>query len=141
MAAQKKYPDELRERAVKMVLEIREREGKGHGELARVAPAGQSVLARAAAGPVLCCERCEHLPGGAEDGEVPVAGVELKLCARYRRGEQPGVPGRDRGVGIAVMDRCRHGDGTELETPGPHQHPQVLGNSPAALAECLAVPG
>jgi hypothetical protein len=38
MAAQKKYPDELRERAVKMVLEIREREGKGQGELARVAP-------------------------------------------------------------------------------------------------------
>ena len=37
MAAQKKYPDELRERAVKMVLEIREREGKGRGELARVA--------------------------------------------------------------------------------------------------------
>ena len=37
MAAQKKYPDELRERAVKMVLEIREREGKGQGELARVA--------------------------------------------------------------------------------------------------------
>jgi transposase len=37
MAAQKKYPDELRERAVKMVLEIRERDGKGQGELARVA--------------------------------------------------------------------------------------------------------
>ena len=37
MAAQKKYPDELRERAVKMVLEIRERDGKGRGELARVA--------------------------------------------------------------------------------------------------------
>ena len=37
MAAQKKYPDELRERAVRMVLEIREREGKGLGELARVA--------------------------------------------------------------------------------------------------------
>jgi transposase len=30
-------PDELRERAVKMVLEIRERDGKGLGELARVA--------------------------------------------------------------------------------------------------------
>ena len=29
MAARKKYPDELRERAVRMVLEIREREGKG----------------------------------------------------------------------------------------------------------------
>jgi transposase len=37
MAAQKKYPDELRERAVKLVLEIRAREGKGHGEIARVA--------------------------------------------------------------------------------------------------------
>ncbi len=37
MAAQKKYPDELRERAVKIVLEIREREGKGHGEISRVA--------------------------------------------------------------------------------------------------------
>jgi hypothetical protein len=33
MAAQKKYPDELRERAVKMVFEIRERDGKGHVEL------------------------------------------------------------------------------------------------------------
>jgi transposase len=37
MAAQKKYPDELRERAVRMVLEIRERDGKGQGELALVA--------------------------------------------------------------------------------------------------------
>jgi len=36
MVAQRKYPEELRERAVKMVLEVREREGKGHGELARV---------------------------------------------------------------------------------------------------------
>jgi transposase len=36
MAAQRRYPDELRERAVKMVFEIRERDGKGHGELARV---------------------------------------------------------------------------------------------------------
>ena len=37
MVVQRKYPDELRERAVKMVLEVREREGKGHGELARIA--------------------------------------------------------------------------------------------------------
>ena len=36
MAAQKKYPDELRQRAVKMVLEVREREGNGRGEIARV---------------------------------------------------------------------------------------------------------
>ena len=37
MAAQRKYPDELRERAVKMVFEIRELDGKGHGEISRVA--------------------------------------------------------------------------------------------------------
>jgi transposase len=36
MPAQRKYPEELRERAVKMVLEIRDREGKGQGEIARV---------------------------------------------------------------------------------------------------------
>src|ERR1700745_3380998 len=36
MVAKRKYPDELRDRAVKMVLEIRERDGKGHGEIARV---------------------------------------------------------------------------------------------------------
>jgi transposase len=36
MPAHRKYPDELRERAVSMVLEIRAREGRGHGELARV---------------------------------------------------------------------------------------------------------
>jgi transposase len=37
MPAQRKYPEELRARAVKMVLEIQAREGKGHGEVARVA--------------------------------------------------------------------------------------------------------
>jgi len=37
MAAQRKYPEELRERAIKMLFEVREREGRGHGELARVA--------------------------------------------------------------------------------------------------------
>jgi transposase len=36
MPAPQKYPDELRERAVKMGLEIRPRDGKGHGEIARV---------------------------------------------------------------------------------------------------------
>jgi transposase len=36
MPAQRKYPGELRERAVKVVLEIGAREGKGRGELARV---------------------------------------------------------------------------------------------------------
>ena len=37
MPAQRKYPEELRERAVKMVVEIQAREGKGRGEVARVA--------------------------------------------------------------------------------------------------------
>jgi transposase len=37
MAAQRKYPEELRERAVKMVFEVRQRDGKGQGEIARVA--------------------------------------------------------------------------------------------------------
>lgn len=36
MPAQRKYPEELRERAVKMVVEIREQEGKGRGEIAWV---------------------------------------------------------------------------------------------------------
>jgi hypothetical protein len=31
MAAQRKYPEELGEHAVKMVLEVRERKGKGDG--------------------------------------------------------------------------------------------------------------
>jgi hypothetical protein len=37
MAAQRKYPEELGEHAVKMVLEVRERKGKGDGEVSRVA--------------------------------------------------------------------------------------------------------
>lgn len=37
MPAQRKYPEELRERAVKMVFEVRDQDGKGRGELTRVA--------------------------------------------------------------------------------------------------------
>ena len=37
MPARRKYPEELRERAVKMVFEVRDHDGKGRGELARVA--------------------------------------------------------------------------------------------------------
>ena len=37
MPAQRKYPEELRDRAVKMVFEVRDQDGKGRGELARVA--------------------------------------------------------------------------------------------------------
>ena len=53
MVAQKRYPDELRERAVKMVLEIRERDGKGaRGDrpgwpAAGCSPGGAAVLAAA----------------------------------------------------------------------------------------------
>jgi hypothetical protein len=39
MAAQRRYPDELRERAVKMVFEIRERDGKGTGNWPGLSPA------------------------------------------------------------------------------------------------------
>jgi len=53
MAAQRKYPDELRERAVRMLFEVREREGKGHGELAGShvswgSPGGIAVLGKQA---------------------------------------------------------------------------------------------
>jgi hypothetical protein len=33
MVAQRKYPEELRDRAVRLVLEVREREGRGRGEI------------------------------------------------------------------------------------------------------------
>ena len=45
-----KYPDELRERAVRMVFEIREQTGEKHGVIARVARElghGHGVVARA----------------------------------------------------------------------------------------------
>jgi hypothetical protein len=42
-----------------------------------------------------------------------VAWVELKLRAEDRLGQEPGVLGRDRGIGIAVVDRCRDRDRTE----------------------------
>src|ERR1043165_4028532 len=70
-----------------------------------------------------------------------MAGVEGQLRAWYPRGQQAGVLRRDRDIGISVMNRCRHGDGTELEPPGSHEHPQILGDSPAALAEGLSPPG
>jgi len=40
-----------------------------------------------------------------------------------------------------VVDRGRHGDGAELEAPGPGEHPQVLSNSPAAAAERFGIAG
>ena len=54
MAAQKKYPDELRERAVRMLFEVREREGKGHlgagpgGTSAGCSPGGIAVRVKQA---------------------------------------------------------------------------------------------
>jgi transposase len=36
LPAQRKYPEELRERAVKMVFEVRDRDGEGRGEIARL---------------------------------------------------------------------------------------------------------
>jgi hypothetical protein len=52
-----------------------------------VSTAGSRPLACAAfLGSVLFGERREHLLGGAEDREVPVAGVEVKLRGRYGLG-------------------------------------------------------
>ena len=70
-----------------------------------------------------------------------MAGMKVKLRARYRLGEEPGVLGRNYRVGIPVVDRCRDLDGTEIESPRPGKHPQVLGNSPAAAAERLGITG
>ncbi len=53
MVAQRKYPEELRERAVKMVLEVREREGSGRGSGTGSWPgwAGSWVFTRRRCGP------------------------------------------------------------------------------------------
>jgi hypothetical protein len=59
----------------------------------------------------------QRLPGGAEDREVTVAEVEVKLRAGYRLGEEPGVLGRDGGVRVAVVDRCRRPEWNRARTP------------------------
>ena len=63
MPAQRKYPDELRERAVTMVFEVRERDGKGRGEIARVA--GQLGIHREA---LRTWIRQAEIDGGARPG-------------------------------------------------------------------------
>jgi transposase-like protein len=70
MAAQKKYPDELRERAVKMVFEIRERDGKGHGELARV---GRQLGVYPEA-----LRSCAHRPHAARPGHCLLPGPSVR---------------------------------------------------------------
>lgn len=45
-----KYPEELREQAVRIVLEIRERTGERHGAVTRVAKQWASVPSRCAVG-------------------------------------------------------------------------------------------
>ena len=80
MAAQKKYPDELRERAVKMVLEIRERDGKGQGELARVArqlgvhPEALAVLGKAGGN-----RRRDRSPARRRDDKKRIAELEREV--------------------------------------------------------------
>ena len=74
MPAQRMYPDELRKRAVKMVLEIRERDGKGHGELA---PVGRHLTPKRTRSLV-----CAHL---AVMGFAAASGVRWRLAARWPR--------------------------------------------------------
>lgn len=50
MAARRTYPDELRERAVAMVFEIRQREGVRHGEIAQVSRQAIETLKAAVVG-------------------------------------------------------------------------------------------
>ena len=84
---------------------------------------------------------CKHLPGGAEDREVAMAGMELKLCARYLFGEQLGVLGRDRISASPWWIDV----GTWMEPSskphGPGEHPQVLSHSPVPAAERFDVVG
>ena len=63
MPAQRKYPEELRERAVKMGLEIRDREGKGTG---RDRPGGPPA---------------GYPPGGVADGDTALSFSEVKALA------------------------------------------------------------
>ena len=81
MTAQKKYPDELRERAVRMLFEVREREGKGHGELARVARqlgvGHPGVLAQRLRAGKLVCLVC--------DRDVTGTGMEVEFFGEKAR--------------------------------------------------------
>src|SRR5215467_11947751 len=89
----------------------------------------------------LCGERGEDVRWMAEDREVPVARVDLKPRARYRLCVEARVQGRNGYVGITLVHPGRCLDGAEVEAPGPGEHPQVLGDAPAATAERLDVAG
>jgi transposase len=80
MPAPKKYPDELRERAVKMVFEIRERDGKGKGEIARVA--GQLGVHREA---LRTWVRQAEIDGGARPGTTTAESQRIAELEREVR--------------------------------------------------------
>ncbi|HCU96741.1 MAG TPA: hypothetical protein DHU96_30100 [Actinobacteria bacterium] len=87
MPAQRKYPEELRERAVKMVLEIQAREGRGGGEVARVA--GQLGIHRETL-------RLWVRQAQVDDGSRPGTWMSAKRCPRPtgRRGRSSARPHR-----------------------------------------------
>jgi transposase len=80
MPAQRKYPEELRERAVKMVMEIRARDGKGRGEIARVA--GQLGVHREA---LRTWIRQAEIDGGKRPGTTTADGVRIAELERENR--------------------------------------------------------
>jgi transposase len=80
MPAQRKYPEELRERAVKMVFEVGERDGKGHGEIARVA-ARLSVHREA----LRTWIRQAEIDGGTRPGGTAVDKQRIAELARENR--------------------------------------------------------
>jgi transposase len=80
MPAQRKYPEELRERAVKMVMEIGARDGKGRGEIARVA--GQLGVHREA---LRAWIRQAEIDGGKRPGTTTADGARIAELERENR--------------------------------------------------------
>jgi transposase len=80
MPAQRKYPEELRERAVKMVMEIRARDGKGRGEIARVA--GQLGVHREA---LRTWIRQAEIDGGKRPGTTTADAARIAELERENR--------------------------------------------------------
>jgi serine O-acetyltransferase len=127
MPAQRKYPDELRERAVKMVFEVRERDGKGHGEIARNPG---SPVSRT---PTECSYAQEHLSSmrllhcaGATVGDAMTDGPPESTVAQGMLSQSTQF--------MEGVDRCSDARRTSLRRRG--QGPATEGESIRAACVC-----
>jgi transposase len=132
--SQKRYPPELRERAVRMVLETIEQTGERFGVITRVAPARRGdrvaqVLGAAGRGrrppPGVSSQERQRIAEPERDNREPRRANELleavasffarELCATRRKtiegGERPSPPGRRSG-------RVKPGGSPTRGTPG-----------------------